>query len=110
MPCSTIRVEDLYPIEAANIHGRILKGGKQLSVLVIGKEFPVAGELWPQVSCIHRWIDNNKLNDTWVTMLIPDEREVSDFPFAYFLSIFLLLNLYLLDCIASSHRLSRQVI
>jgi hypothetical protein len=103
MPRSTICAEDLDPTEAASIHGRILEGGKQLAVLVIGKEFPIAGDIWPHVNQIHRLIDNNQLNDTWVTMLIPDEREVSDFEFAYFLSFLLLLNLYLLDCVASSH-------
>jgi hypothetical protein len=100
---TSIRVDALDSTEAADIHGRILEGGKQLAVLVIGKEFPIAGDIWPHINRIHWLIDNNKLNDMWVIMLILDEREVSDFVFAYFLSFLPLLNLYLLDCVTSSH-------
>jgi hypothetical protein len=70
-------------MQAANIHGRILEGGRQLALLV-GKEFPVAGDLWPQVNRFHHLIDDNELNDMWVTMLIPDERDVRDLVFVYF--------------------------
>ena len=70
---------------------------------LVRKDFPVAGELWTEVNRFHRVIDGNELNNTWVTMINPDEREVSDFAFAYFLSFLLLLNLYLLDCVTSSH-------
>ena len=52
---------------------------------LVGKDFPVAGELWTEVNRFHRVIDGNELNNTWVTMITPDEREVSDFAFAYFL-------------------------
>jgi hypothetical protein len=95
-------VEDLSPLEIATIKGRILKGGKQLALLV-GKDFPVAGDLWPEVNRIHRVIDDNKLNNTWVTMITPDERDVSNCALAFFVSFLQLLILCLVDCIAGRH-------
>ena len=106
---STIRVEDLSPTEIAEIHVRILEGGRQL-VLLIGKDFPVADEVWPEVNKFHQLIDGCKLNDTWVTVITPDEREVSDFALAFCLSFSLLLILYFVDCSAGNHRLSRKVV
>ena len=82
-----------YEMQAANLHGQILEEGRQLALLV-GKKFPVAGDLWPRVMRFHQVIDDNKLNDIWVTMLIPDEREVRDLAFVFFLSWSLSLNLY----------------
>ena len=86
---STIRLEDLNPTEIDEIHVRILDGGSQLALL-IGKDFPVADEIWPEVNQFHRMIDGYKLNDTWVTMVTPDEREVSNFALAFFLSFFVI--------------------
>jgi hypothetical protein len=82
-----------YEMQAANLHGQILEEGRQLALL-LGKNFPVAGDLWPHVNRFHRVIDKNKLNDIWVTMLIPDKRGVSDLAFVFFLSCSLSLNLY----------------
>ena len=71
----SIRSEDLV---------RILEGGRQLALL-IGKDFPVADDVWPVVNQFHRLIDGYKLNDTWVTVITLDEREVSIFAFAFVL-------------------------
>jgi len=78
-------LEDLNPTEIAEIHVRILEGGRRLALL-IGKDFPVADEVWQEVNEFHRMIDDCKLNDTWVTMITPDEREVSNFALAFFFS------------------------
>ena len=40
------------PTEIAEIHARILEGGRQLTLL-IGKDSPVAGEVWPEVNRFH---------------------------------------------------------
>ena len=83
---SSVRVDDFNPTEIVEIQGRILEGGRQLARL-IGREFPVADEVWPEINAFHRMIGGYKLNDTWVTMVTPDEREVSN-PMLAFSCIF----------------------
>jgi hypothetical protein len=56
-------VDDFSPLDNAEIHTRILEGGRQLA-LRIGKDYPVAGEVWPELNKFHRMIDGKKLNDT----------------------------------------------
>ena len=96
------------PEEIAEIQNQILEGGRQL-VLLIRKEFPVADTVWPEVNQFHRMIDGYGLKDTWVTMVTPEDREVSIFALAFCLSFLRLLILYLVDCIAGNHRLSCKV-
>ncbi len=79
----TLRVEDFKLPEIAEIQKRINEGGRVLAAL-IGKDF--AGEIWTEVNRFYRVIDGNKLNNTGLTMITPEEQEVSDFAFAYFLS------------------------
>ena len=55
-------------------------------------------------------IDVCKINDMWVTVITPDEREVSNFALAFCLLFLLLLILYFVDCSAGDHRLSRKVV
>ena len=83
---STVPVEDFNPSEVAKIYVRILESGRQLALL-IGKDCLVADEVWPEVNRFHRMIDGYKLNNTWVTMITPDEREVGNFALAFFLSL-----------------------
>ena len=73
------------PTEIAEIHSLILEGGRQLALLV-GKDFPVAGEVWPEVNRFHQLIDGCKLNDTWVTVVTTDEQDVSKFALCFFVS------------------------
>ena len=93
----------------AEIRNQILEGGRVLARL-IGKEFPVAGQVWPEINIFHRMIDDRGLNDTWVTMVGPEDREVRNVAMACFLVFLLLLTLYLIDCSAGNHRLSCQVL
>ena len=106
---STRRVEDFSPPDMAEIQNRILEGGGRLALL-IGKDFPIAEEVWPEVNQFHRMIDGYGLNDTWVTMVTPEDREVSNFALAFCLSFSRLLILYLVDCIADRYRLYGQII
>jgi hypothetical protein len=76
-----IRVPD---DDNAKIRNQIIKVGRVLAPLV-GKKFPVADDVWPVVNQFHRVIDGYKLNYTWVTMITPNEREVSSFAFAFVL-------------------------
>ena len=59
---SNIRVEDLSPPEIAKIQSQILEGGRQLELL-IGKDFPVADKVWPEVNQFHQMIDGYGIND-----------------------------------------------
>ena len=86
----------------AKIRNQILESGRLLARL-IGKDFPVAGQVWPEINIFHRMIDDHGLNDTWVTMVGPEDREVSHVAMAFFLVFLLLLTLYSIDCIAGSH-------
>jgi hypothetical protein len=86
----------------AEIRDRIIEGGRVLAAL-IGKDFPVANDVWPEVNQFHRMIDGYGLKDTWVTMVTPEDQEVSNFALAFCLSFLLLLILYLVNCIAGNH-------
>ena len=61
----------------AKIRDQINESGRVLAAL-IGKKFPVADEVWPGINAFNRMIYNNGLMDTWVTMITPDDCEVSD--------------------------------
>jgi len=98
----TICVDDFSPPDNAEIHTRILEGGRQLA-LRIGKDFPVAGEVWPELNKFHRMIDGKKLNDTWVTLITPEDREVSVLRWPFACLFLLSLILYFLDCIAGGY-------
>jgi hypothetical protein len=63
-------VEDFKLLEIAKIQNRILKGGGVLAALV-GKDYPVADKVWPEVNQFHRMIDGYGLNNMWVTMVTP---------------------------------------
>ena len=83
----TLCVEEFSPPDIAELHARILEGGKRLA-LFIGKDFPVASEVWTELNKFHRMIDGYGLNDTWVTMIAPEDQEVSIFALALCLSFF----------------------
>ena len=93
----------------AEIRNQILEGGRVLARL-IGKEFPVADQVWPEINVFHRMIDGYGMADTWVTMVSLEDREVSNVAKAFCLSFLLLLILYSIDCIAGNHLLSCQVL
>jgi hypothetical protein len=76
------------------IRNRILECGKVLAAL-IGKDFPVADDVWPEVNQFHRMIDGYGLKDTWVTMVSPEDREVSNVAKAFYSSFLLLLYIIL---------------
>ena len=59
------------------ILNRILEGGSVLASL-IGKDFPVADEVWPGIDRFNRMICELHIEDTWVTMITADDRMVSD--------------------------------
>ena len=59
------------------ILNRILEGGSVLASL-IGKDFPVADEVWPGIARFNRMICELHIEDTWVTMITADDRMVSD--------------------------------
>ena len=80
-------MDDFSPLDNAEIHTRILEGGRQLA-LRIGKDYPVAGEVWPELNKFHRMIDGKRLNDTWVTLITPEDRGVECFALAFCLSFF----------------------
>ena len=61
----------------AEIHDRIVEGGRVLAAL-IGKKFPVADDVWPEVNRFNRMICGFNIEDTWVTMVSPEDREVSN--------------------------------
>ena len=61
----------------SEIRNRILEGGRVLAAL-IGKDFPVADDVWPEIDLFNRMICGFNIKDTWVTMITPDDREVSD--------------------------------
>ena len=61
----------------SEIRNRILEGGRVLAAL-IGKDFPVADDVWPEINQFNRMICGFNIEDTWVTMITPDDREVSD--------------------------------
>ena len=74
---------------SAEIQNRIIEGGRVLAAL-IGKDFPVADDVWPEVNQFHRMIDDCGLKDTWVTMVSPEDQEVSNVDMAFCLSFFAL--------------------
>ena len=74
---STIRVEDFSLPDIAEIHRRILKVGRQIESL-IGGDFPVAGNVLPVVDQFNWMIGDYGLKDTWLTMITPEDREVSN--------------------------------
>ena len=78
-------LEDLNLTEIAEFHARIVEGGRKLALL-IGKDFPIADEVWPEVNWLHWLIDGCKLNDTWVTVITPDERDVSNCALSFLVS------------------------
>jgi len=86
----------------AEIRNQILEGGRVLARL-IGKDFPVAGQVWPEINIFHRMIDDCGLNDTWVTMVGPEDREVNNVVMEIFLVLLLLMTLYSIDRIAGNY-------
>ena len=86
----------------AKIRNRIIEGGRVLAVL-IGKDCPVANDVWPEVNRFHQMIDGYGVKDTWVTVITPEDREVSNVAMAFCLSFLLLLILYLVDCDTGNH-------
>ena len=69
-----IRVPD---DDDAEIRNQIIEGGRVLATL-IGKDFPVADDVWPGINQFNQMICGFNIEDTWVTMVTPDDREVSD--------------------------------
>ena len=65
------------PGTRTEILNRILEGGGVLASLV-GNNFPVANDVWPGINRFNRMICELNIEDTWVTMITPDDREVSD--------------------------------
>ena len=61
----------------SEIRNRILEGGRVLAAL-IGKDFPVANDVWPDINLFNQMICGVNIEDTWVTMITQDDREVSD--------------------------------
>jgi hypothetical protein len=70
---------------------------------LIGKEFPVADKVWPEINNFQQMINGYGLKDTWVTVIILEDREVRNNAMAFCLSFLLLLILYLVDCVAGNH-------
>ena len=70
---------------------------------LLGKEFPIADEVWPEINIFQQMIYGYGLKDTWVTVVSPEDREVSNVVMAFCLSFVLLLILYLVDCVAGNH-------
>jgi hypothetical protein len=58
------------------ILNRILEGGRVLASL-IGKDFPVADDVWLGINQFNRMICESNIEDTWVTMITADNRMVS---------------------------------
>ena len=77
----------------SEIRNLILEGGKVLAAL-IGKDFPVADDVWPEINQFNRMICGFNIEDTWVTMITPDDREVNDVAFGILLFLWLLLMPY----------------
>ena len=69
----------------SEIWNQIIEGGRVLARL-IEKEFPVADQVWPEINIFHRMIDGYGMADTWVTMVSPEDREVSHVAKAFWLS------------------------
>ena len=61
----------------SEIRNRILEGGRVLAAL-IGKDFPVANDVWPDINRFNQMICGVNIEDTWATMITQDDREVSD--------------------------------
>ena len=61
----------------SEILNQILEGGRVLASL-IGKDFPVADDVWPGINRFNRMICEFNIEGTWVTMITPDDRMVSD--------------------------------
>ena len=57
-------------------------------VSLIGKEFPVADKVWPEVNIFQQMINGYGLKDTWVTVITLDDWEVSSVAMACCLSFF----------------------
>ena len=54
---------------------------------LIGKRFPVADDVWPEINVFNCMIDRYGLMYTWVTMVSVEDCEVSDdVPLVFFLS------------------------
>ena len=60
----------------AEIRDQINESGRVLAAL-IGKQFPVAEEVWPGINAFNCMIYDDGLMDTWVTMIGVEDREVS---------------------------------
>ena len=86
----------------AEVWNRIIEGGRVLASL-IGKEFPVADKVWPEINKFQQMINGYGLKDTWVTMIALEDQEVRNVVMAFCLSFLLLLILYLVDCVAGNH-------
>ena len=61
---------------------------------LIGKDFPVADDVWPEINQFNRMICGFNIEDTLVTMITPDDREVNDVAFGILLFFWLLLMPY----------------
>ncbi len=60
----------------AKIRDQINESGRVLAAH-IGKKFPVAEEVWLGINTFNRMIYDEGLMDTWVTMIVVKDREVS---------------------------------
>jgi hypothetical protein len=65
------------PRTRTDIRNRILEGGGVLASLVCNN-FPVADDVWPGINRFNRMICELNIEDTWVTMITPADRVVSD--------------------------------
>jgi hypothetical protein len=61
----------------SEIRNRLLEGGRVLALL-IGDDFPVANDVWLGVNRFNQIVCDNNIEDTWVTMITSDDRDVSD--------------------------------
>ena len=61
----------------SEIRNRLLEGGRVLALL-IGDDFPVANDVWLGVNRFNQIVCGNNIEDTWVTMITSDDRDVSD--------------------------------
>ena len=59
---------------------------------LIGKDFPVADNIWLEVNQFNWMIDSYGLMETWVTMITPEDREVSNVALAFVLVFFAITN------------------
>ena len=55
---------------------------------LLGKEFPIADEVWPEINMFQQMIYGYGLKDTWVTVVSPEDWEVINVAMEICLSFF----------------------